>query len=145
MPDEETHPDESLLRDAIPSVPAGAWAVGVSGGADSTALLVHLAARADLRLHVVHLDHQARGAASAADAAFAAELAAQYRLPCTVARLDEIEPLLVSPPKNLPARYRAARLELFRRVVAEHRLDFDEAMAVAHDLAYGLAKKAYKL
>jgi glucuronate isomerase len=31
------------------------------------------------------------------------------------------------------------------RLVAEHRLDEDEAAAVAQDLAYGLAKRAYKL
>jgi glucuronate isomerase len=29
--------------------------------------------------------------------------------------------------------------------VAEHRLEEDEAHEVAHDLAYGLVKKAYKL
>jgi glucuronate isomerase len=31
------------------------------------------------------------------------------------------------------------------RLVADHRLDLDEAHELAHDLAYGLAKKAYKL
>jgi glucuronate isomerase len=30
-------------------------------------------------------------------------------------------------------------------LVVTHRLDEDEAYEVAHDLAYGLAKKAYKL
>jgi glucuronate isomerase len=30
-------------------------------------------------------------------------------------------------------------------LVAEHRLDEDEAQVVAQDLAYNLAKKAYKL
>jgi glucuronate isomerase len=29
--------------------------------------------------------------------------------------------------------------------VAEHRLDEDEAFEVAHELAYGLVKKAYRL
>jgi glucuronate isomerase len=31
------------------------------------------------------------------------------------------------------------------RLVAEHRLDEDEAHQVAADLAYGLARRAYKL
>ena len=31
------------------------------------------------------------------------------------------------------------------RLVAEHRLEEDEAFEVAHDLAYGLPKKAYRL
>jgi glucuronate isomerase len=31
------------------------------------------------------------------------------------------------------------------RLVAEHRLDEDEASEVAHELAYGLVKKAYRL
>ena len=31
------------------------------------------------------------------------------------------------------------------RLVAERRLEFDEAFEVAHDLTYGLVKSAYKL
>jgi glucuronate isomerase len=31
------------------------------------------------------------------------------------------------------------------KLVAQHRLDEDEAFDVAHALAYGLVKKAYKL
>jgi glucuronate isomerase len=31
------------------------------------------------------------------------------------------------------------------KLVAEHRLDEDEALDVAQDLAYGLVKKAYRL
>src|SRR5687767_5715088 len=62
------------LRRAIASVPPGRWGVAVSGGADSVALLRLLRRRAkvagDLELVVVHLDHQLRGEASLADAAF---------------------------------------------------------------------------
>jgi glucuronate isomerase len=49
---------------------------------------------------------------------------------------------------SIPARHDVARridCGYLGRLVAEHRLDLDEAHAVAHDLAYGLAKKAYKL
>src|SRR5688500_9427462 len=84
------------LTDAVASGPPGGWAVGVSGGADSVALLSLLRARQDLSLHVAHLDHETRGRASTDDAAFVAELAATWRLPCTVARWRDVEPEL--PP-----------------------------------------------
>lgn len=49
---------------------------------------------------------------------------------------------------SIPARHDVARrvdCAYLAQLVAEHRLDLDEAHAVARDLAYGLAKKAYKL
>jgi len=49
---------------------------------------------------------------------------------------------------SIPARHDVARrvdCAYLGQLVAEHRLDLDEAHAVAYDLAYGLAKKAYKL
>jgi tRNA(Ile)-lysidine synthase len=113
-----------LLRAAVATVPSGAWAVAVSGGADSVALLSLLVEhrRDDVSLHVVHLDHQTRGDASTGDAKFVADLAASLNLPCAIARRDEVEPTLVHPPANTSALYRAVRLALFRRVVAENGL-----------------------
>jgi tRNA(Ile)-lysidine synthase len=113
--------DEGMIE----TVPAGAWAVGVSGGGDSVALIELLRHRGDLRLHVVHLDHETRGSESAADAHFVADLASRWGLACTVARRSEIEPALTAAgrlPVNRSARFRAARLELFRRAIAEHQL-----------------------
>ena len=49
---------------------------------------------------------------------------------------------------SIPARHDVARrvdCGFLARLVAEHRLELDEAFEVAHDLAYGLVKKAYKL
>lgn len=49
---------------------------------------------------------------------------------------------------SIPARHDVARridCAFLGRLVAEHRLDEDEAHEVAHDLTYGLVKKAYKL
>lgn len=49
---------------------------------------------------------------------------------------------------SIPARHDVARrvdCAFLARLVTEHRLELDEAHAVAHDLAYGLAKRAYKL
>jgi glucuronate isomerase len=49
---------------------------------------------------------------------------------------------------SIPARHDVARrvdCGFLARLVAEHRLDEDEAFEVARELAYGLVKKAYKL
>jgi glucuronate isomerase len=49
---------------------------------------------------------------------------------------------------SIPARHDVARrvdCAFLARLVTEHRLDLDEAHEVAHDLAYALAKRAYKL
>jgi glucuronate isomerase len=49
---------------------------------------------------------------------------------------------------SIPARHDVARrvdCAFLARLVAEHRLDEDEAFDVAYELAYGLAKKAYRL
>ena len=73
----------------------------VSGGADSTALLV-LAATSTLdiddgrgnariareRLHVLHVNHQLRGIDAQEDEEFVRELADRFGIPCTVVRAD---------------------------------------------------------
>ena len=49
---------------------------------------------------------------------------------------------------SIPARHDVARridCAFLANLVAQHRLDEDEAFEVAHDLTYGLVKKAYKL
>jgi glucuronate isomerase len=49
---------------------------------------------------------------------------------------------------SIPARHDMARridCAFLGRLVAEHRLDEDEAFEVAHELTYGLVKKAYRL
>ncbi len=130
---------------AIAQIPPGPWAVGVSGGADSVALLSLLRDRVDLQLTVVHLDHETRQGQSTDDAAFVAELAMLWRLPCVVARRSQIEPALPTPMSNPSALYRACRIELFRRAIAErglqgvilaHHAD-DQAETVLHRLIRG--------
>ena len=73
----------------------------VSGGADSTALLV-LAATSALdiddgrgrariareRLHVLHVNHGLRGLDAEEDEEFVRDLAARYGMPCTIRRAD---------------------------------------------------------
>ncbi|MGA8940151.1 MAG: glucuronate isomerase [Acidobacteriaceae bacterium] len=49
---------------------------------------------------------------------------------------------------SIPARHDVARrvdCAFLARLVSDHRLDEDEAFELAHELAYGLAKKAYHL
>lgn len=134
------------LASAVKTVPAGAWAVGVSGGADSVALLLLLRhCRPDLRLHVAHLDHETRSGASAADAGFVADLATRWNLSCTRRRRSDIESSLQQLPRNRSARFRAARLALFRQVIAEQQLDGvllahhadDQAETILHRLLRG--------
>jgi tRNA(Ile)-lysidine synthetase-like protein len=119
---------ESAAR-LIASMPAGRWAVGVSGGADSVALLLLVRNLPGVSLHVVHLDHQARGQASTDDAEFVRQLADSISLPVTIARRDQIEPEMKSLPGNLSASFRAVRFELFRRVVEKENL---QGVLLAH-------------
>lgn len=117
------------LLAAIGSVAPGRWAVGVSGGADSVALLaLLLRRRPDLHLHVAHLDHETRDGASGEDARFVADLAARWGVPATVVRLGEIA-LPHPPPRNRAEQFRAARFHLFRQVIRSHGLD---GMLLAH-------------
>ncbi len=65
--------------------------VAISGGADSTALLSALAelkTQLKCRLRAAHLDHGIRGAAAAADAEAAADLARRLRIPFSKHRGD---------------------------------------------------------
>ena len=60
--------------------------VGVSGGADSVALihiLKELSSEYSLELHIAHLDHQLRGADAEADAQFVRELAGELNIAST--------------------------------------------------------------
>src|SRR5882724_654803 len=86
--------------------PGEALLVGVSGGADSVALLSILV-ELGWRPHVCHLNHQLRGADSDGDAEFVRQLATQYGLPGT------IEACTVAPDEDSARR---ARQEFFGRV-----------------------------
>jgi tRNA(Ile)-lysidine synthetase-like protein len=134
-----------LLTAAVESVPPGAWAVGVSGGADSVALLRLLLSRSDLSLHVVHLNHQTRGHESEEDARFVAGLAAEFGLTCTIDHRSNLEREATDLPRNPSARYRRARISLFRRVIEDAKLkgvllahhSDDQAETILHRLHRG--------
>lgn len=104
--------------------------VACSGGGDSTALLhlLHALRRPlPLTLSLAHVDHGLRGAASAADAAFVAELAASLGLGYEVHRLDPVA--LRMKGESLQARAREARRRCFAESRANHGADW---VATAH-------------
>ena len=79
------------LRRKIGLLPGGLYLAGVSGGADSVALLTLLTgsgAPAGIRLEAVHVNHGLRGAESDGDEAFVRELCAKYHVPLHVYHPD---------------------------------------------------------
>jgi len=103
-------------------------AVGLSGGADSVALLRALAARSaelGLVLHAAHLHHGLRGAEADSDLEFCRELAAKLGIPFHEARVDtaaearaserdscgiESHPSRKNPPRHGGQERRTARV-----------------------------------
>ncbi|HHX44464.1 MAG TPA: tRNA lysidine(34) synthetase TilS [Chloroflexi bacterium] len=81
---------ETIERHSL--LPVGETVIlGVSGGADSLAmlhLLSRLAPAYDVTLHVGHLNHRLRGAEAEADAAFVAAMCAEWGIPYTVESAD---------------------------------------------------------
>lgn len=95
--------------------------VGVSGGPDSLCLLhaLHgLAPELDARLHVAHVHHGLRGAEADADAAFVAETAAAWGLPCAVEQIDVAE-LASRAGLSLEEAARAARYAFLGRLATQ--------------------------
>ena len=101
--------------------------VAVSGGADSVCLLhvlLELGPRWDLRLRVLHLNHNLRGEESRADAGFVMALANRLGLPATVGEAD-----FSAAPGNLEEAAREARLNFFRERMAAGEVD---SVALGH-------------
>jgi len=124
--------------------PRRRWLVGVSGGADSVALL-HLLVHGGLRkLVVCHLDHRLRGRASTEDGRFVQRLAASLGLPFEMQRV-EVARLARLRGESLETAARWARHEFFagcakihrcRRVILAHHAD-DQAETVLWNLLRG--------
>ena len=120
------------------------WLVGVSGGADSVALLHLLVAAGFRKLVVCHLDHRLRGKASAGDARFVKRLAESLGLACEVAAAD-VNALMEESNESMETAARNARHEFFGecarkhgclRVVLAHHAD-DQAETVLWNLLRG--------
>lgn len=126
--------------------PGDTLIIGLSGGADSTALLDLLAnlPAFPLRLVAAHLNHCLREAVSDADEQFCRELAAGYRIPFESRRVD-VKAAAALDSLNLEDAGRRARIsffdELFTRwqaaaVVLAHHAD-DQAETVLMRLLRG--------
>lgn len=125
--------NQALLR------PGTRLAVGLSGGADSVALLRALTARAHedgLVLHAAHLHHGLRGAEADADLEFCRELAARLGIPFYEARVDtqaeaQARPKDGKAAETIEEAARRLRYGWFRRLMAAGEVD---AVATAHTL-----------
>jgi len=117
--------DTALLR------PGLRLAVGVSGGADSVALLCALKERSGplgLVLRVAHLHHGLRGEEAGADLAFVRELAAKLGLPFHEARVDTAAEA-GEKSETIEEAARRLRYGWFRQLMASGEV---EAVATAH-------------
>jgi tRNA(Ile)-lysidine synthase len=123
--------DTALLR------PGLRLAVGLSGGADSVALLRALAQRSGelgLVLHAAHLHHGLRGAEADADLEFARSLAAELVLPFHEARVDimaeaRADSASGKAAESIEEAARRVRYGWFRQLMAVGEVD---AVATAH-------------
>ncbi len=128
-------------------------AVGLSGGADSVALLCALTERnreLGLVLHAAHLHHGLRGTEADADLEFARELAGRLSLPFHEARVDtaaearanpinencsekekQLKDEIDKPGESIETAARRVRYRWFRELMAAGTVD---AVATAHTL-----------
>lgn len=125
--------DTTLLR------PGMRLAVGLSGGADSVALVRALAARSKelgLVLHAAHLHHGLRGEEADGDMAFARALAAEFGLPFHEACVETEREAKANAASGKAAETieeaaRRLRYGWFRQLMASGEV---EAVATAHTL-----------
>jgi len=121
----------TLPMDTTPLKPGLRLAVGVSGGADSVALLRALHARTGelgLVLHVAHLHHGLRGAEADRDLEFVRVMAAELGLPLHEARVDAAAEA-DQAGESIEEAARRLRYVWFRELLSAVPLD---AMATAH-------------
>lgn len=114
-----------------PLPPDSCVLVGVSGGPDSLCLLHVLRTiqtELGLTLHVAHLDHQLRGAESAADADFVAATAQAWGIPATITAID-VQAYARTHRLNL---HDAARIVRYRWLADVALALGAQAVAVAH-------------
>ncbi len=103
-------------------LPGQSAGVAVSGGADSVCLLhalLELAPRWDLRIRILHLNHQLRGRESGEDEEFVRAMAERLRIPITVRAWDQAGPCSA----NLEEAAREARMAFFAETAASGAVD----------------------
>lgn len=102
--------------------------VGVSGGADSMALLDGLLRLQQRKgwpglIHVAHVNHLLRGAAAEADLQFVHAWAAQHEVVFSSLRVNVAE-LAQAQGRNWEATARTVRYEFFMQVASQHAAQF---------------------
>lgn len=105
--------------------------VGVSGGADSVALLLclcELAAPLAVKLTVAHLNHGLRGQAADEDAHFVADLCGRLAIPVVTGKVD----VAARRKESHESLQQAARAERFRFFAAICREQGQNKIALAH-------------
>ena len=116
------------LKYKTDSLPEGRYIAGISGGADSTAL-IHLFAgitrdeHSGIRIEAVHVNHGLRGAESDGDEAFVRDLCRSLQIPVHVYHVD-------LGGKHDENSAREARFRCFRERMAETGAD---ALLLAHN------------
>ena len=145
-------PEVGFLAALTAGLPAhGFWServvVGVSGGADSVALLLGLHSLAagqgaPPKLLVAHARHDLREAA-AADAAFVADLAAGLGVPCVIRDLRVREPDGVRG-EGIEGRARRLRYEFFAAIASEQAARFVVVAHTADDQAETILHRALR-
>jgi tRNA(Ile)-lysidine synthase len=130
--------------DALQNVPA--FAVALSGGADSTALLIACAARWPTRVHAVHVHHGLQAAADGFEA-HCVDLCRRFDVPLAVQRVNAAHAVGESPEDAArQARYRALADALSHHwggaihdvVLAQHVDDQVETLLLALSRGAGL-------
>ena len=106
--------------------------VALSGGADSSALLVLLAEyekESGAPLSVAHVDHKLRGTASDADREFCRALAERYELPFYLLEAD-VAALANEHHRGVEEEARQVRYDFFASLMREHHIPL---LATAHN------------
>ncbi len=109
--------EQFLLRDLALPHPEGGFVLGVSGGADSTALLIFMCALAErwhAPLQAVHMDHGLRPE-SAAEALHVQALCQRWQVPCTLVR-ENVRQLAAEQGMGVEDAGRTARYRAFEQV-----------------------------
>jgi tRNA(Ile)-lysidine synthase len=96
------------------------WLAGVSGGADSVALLHKLHEAGFARVVVCHVNHGLRGAESDGDERFVRSLAKRLGYACEVERVD-VRGRMAERRESMETAARGARWEFFARMARKHR------------------------
>jgi tRNA(Ile)-lysidine synthase len=105
----------AIERDNL--IPEGAHVVaGVSGGADSVALL-HILHRLGYQLTAAHLNHSIRGAEADGDEAFVKALCKKLGIKCVTAKTD-VPALAKEKGISLEMAAREVRHEFFRSIIS---------------------------